>query len=108
MQSLRRVYFESGSGRIWTFTSLLVFPLPPSAWNGARVAYVVKIPLPFQPPFGLSMRPSMPFAKKPIGYGTRSVMNLPSTSARSPSERLPVAIGTSLPTPSMSNRSTKS
>ena len=31
------VYFDSGSGRIWKFTSLLVFPLPPSAWNGARV-----------------------------------------------------------------------
>ena len=31
-------YLESGSGLTWNFTSLLVFPLPPSAWNGARVA----------------------------------------------------------------------
>jgi len=31
-------YFETGSGRTWNFTSLLVLPLPPSAWNGARVA----------------------------------------------------------------------
>ncbi len=30
-------YFESGSGRTWNFTSLLVSPLPPSPWNGARV-----------------------------------------------------------------------
>ena len=31
-------YFDSGSGLTWNFTSLLVLPLPPSAWNGARVA----------------------------------------------------------------------
>src|SRR6266516_4818420 len=34
-------YFANGSGLTWNFTSLLVFPLPPSAWNGARVAKVV-------------------------------------------------------------------
>src|SRR5215204_3193498 len=33
-----RPYFDVGSGRTWNFTSLLVLPLPPSAWNGARVA----------------------------------------------------------------------
>src|SRR5688572_23169244 len=31
-------HFASGSGRTWNFTSLLVVPLPPSTWNGARVA----------------------------------------------------------------------
>jgi hypothetical protein len=31
-------YFASGSGRTWNLTSLLVVPLPPSSWNGARVA----------------------------------------------------------------------
>ena len=67
-----------------------------------------RAPCPSSRRSGLSMRPSMPFAKKPIGYGTRNVRNLPSTSASSPSERLPVAIGTSLPTPSRSKRSTKS
>ncbi len=30
-------YLDSGSGRTWNFTSLGVFPLPPSMWNGARV-----------------------------------------------------------------------
>src|SRR5262245_26082033 len=55
-------YLASGSGLIWNFTSLLVSPFPPSEWNGARVAYVVKMPLPFHPPFGLSIRPSMPLA----------------------------------------------
>ncbi len=34
-------YFERGSGRIWKRMSLLVVPLPPSMWNGARVAIVV-------------------------------------------------------------------
>ena len=34
-------YFERGSGRIWNRISLLVVPLPPSKWNGARVAIVV-------------------------------------------------------------------
>ena len=31
-------YLSSGLFRTWNFTSLLVVPLPPSAWNGARVA----------------------------------------------------------------------
>ena len=34
-------YLASGFGRIWNFTSLLVVPLPPSTWNGARVEYGV-------------------------------------------------------------------
>src|SRR6185369_1294697 len=55
-------YFASGSGRTWNFTSLLVVPRPPSMWNGARVEMLVKIPFPFQPPFGSSIRPSIPFA----------------------------------------------
>src|SRR6185369_11189760 len=45
-------YFDSGSGRTWNFTILLVFPFPPSAWNGVRVAKVVQMALPFQPAFG--------------------------------------------------------
>src|SRR5467141_2007916 len=55
-------YFASGLGRTWSLITLLVFPLPPSTWNGARVAYVVQMPFPFQPAPGLSMRPSIPFA----------------------------------------------
>src|SRR2546427_11793044 len=55
-------YFASGLGRTWSLITLLVFPLPPSPWNGARVAYVVQMPFPFQPAPGLSMRPSIPFA----------------------------------------------
>src|SRR5262245_31568418 len=31
-------YLDKGSGLTWNFTSLLVVPLPPSEWNGARVA----------------------------------------------------------------------
>ena len=42
-------YFASGSGRSWNFTTLLVVPLPPSMWNGARVLTVDHSPLPFQP-----------------------------------------------------------
>src|SRR5262245_16977927 len=34
-------HLERGSGRIWKRMSLLVVPLPPSMWNGARVAIVV-------------------------------------------------------------------
>ena len=45
------------------------------------------------------MRPSSPLAWKPIGYGTRSVTHLPSTSASSESVKLPVAIGTLRPEP---------
>ena len=46
---------------------------------GARPAYVDHSPFPFHPPFGSSIRPSRPLAWKPMGYGTRSVMNFPST-----------------------------
>src|SRR6266478_4084637 len=46
------------------------------------------MPLPFQPARGSSMRPSIPLAKKPIGYGTRMVTHLPSTSANSEPERV--------------------
>src|SRR5437588_376143 len=81
------------------FASFPVVPLSPSMWKRARVEMAVYIALPFQPPFGLSMRPSSPFAKYPIGYGTRIVRNLPSTSASRPSDSFPVATGTSLPTP---------
>jgi hypothetical protein len=34
---LDRAQSASGFGRIWNFTSLLVVPLPPSIWKGARV-----------------------------------------------------------------------
>ena len=57
----------SGSGRSWNFTALLVVPLPPSRCQGVRVAYVDQSPLPFQPPLGSSMRPSMLLAKNPMG-----------------------------------------
>jgi len=60
-------YRASGSGRSWKWTTLLLVPLPVSLWNGVRVAQVDHRPLPFQPVFGSSMRPSSPFAKKPIG-----------------------------------------
>src|SRR5882672_5427017 len=50
-------HFDNGSGRTWNLTSLLVVPLPPSMWNGARVEMLVQIPLPFQPAFASSMRP---------------------------------------------------
>ena len=49
----------SGSGRSWNFITLLVVPLPPSMWNGARVLTVAHKPLPFQPPSGSSTRPSI-------------------------------------------------
>src|SRR5262245_2434368 len=57
-----RIYFASGSGRTWNLRILLVVPFPPSTWNGVRVAKVVQMPLPFQPPRGSSIRPSIPFA----------------------------------------------
>ena len=59
--TVRLPYFASGSGRIWKLITLLVVPLPVSMWNGARVLIVVQSPLPFQPPFGSSMRPSIHF-----------------------------------------------
>src|SRR6185503_398719 len=48
-------YLSSGLLRTWNLINLLVVPLPPSEWNGARVAIVVQMPLPFHPPFGSSM-----------------------------------------------------
>ena len=51
----------SGSGRSWKCTTLLVVPLPPSMWNGARVLTVAHSPRPFQPAFGSSIRPSIHF-----------------------------------------------
>src|SRR5687768_7754032 len=38
VETIARPHFASGSGRTWNFTSLLIVPLPPSTWNGARVA----------------------------------------------------------------------
>ena len=61
------VQSASGLGRSWNFTTLLVVPLPPSMCWGARVAKVDHSPLPFQPAFASSMRPSILFAKNPIG-----------------------------------------
>jgi len=70
-----------------------------------RVPDVVHRPLPFHPPFGSSMRPSAFLVKKPIGYGTRRVTNLPSTIAVSDSPPLVEATGTFAPT-SVLKRST--
>ena len=49
----------------------------PSMCMGVRLPEVTQSPLPFQPAFESSMRPSTPFAKKPIGYGTRSWTTFP-------------------------------
>src|SRR5436190_19869089 len=54
-----RAYLESGSGRSWNFTTLLVVPLPPSRWKGALVLYVAHMAFPFQPAFGSSTRASI-------------------------------------------------
>src|SRR5947199_303421 len=51
----------SGSGRSWKCRTLLVVPLPPSMWKGARVLTVAQSPRPFQSPFGSSIRPSSHF-----------------------------------------------
>src|SRR5206468_1710501 len=51
----------SGAGRSWNLTTLLVVPLPPSMWKGARVLTVDHSPRPFQPPLGSSIRPSSHF-----------------------------------------------
>src|SRR5262249_40086478 len=48
----QNVQLANGSGRSWKCTTLLVVPLPPSIWNGARVEYVAQSPFPFQPAFG--------------------------------------------------------
>ena len=34
-------YFDSASGRTWNLMIFAVVPLPPSMWNGARVANVL-------------------------------------------------------------------
>ena len=52
-------HLASGSGLSWNLRTLLGVPLPPSMWKGARVLTVAHRPLPFQPPFGSSMRPSI-------------------------------------------------
>src|SRR6266480_2263296 len=54
-----RRYRESGSGRSWNLSTLLVVPFPPSMWNGARVLTVAHSSLPFQPALGSSIRPSI-------------------------------------------------
>src|SRR4029453_12369595 len=89
----RQAHLANGSGRSWNFITLLVVPFPPSMWNGARVLMVVHKPRPFQPPLGSSNPPSIPFVENPIGYGTRITTQLPSLSASSPSDALPVLIG---------------
>ena len=62
------IYFTAQpKNRIWKWTTLAIVPFPVSLWNGVRVPQVVQTPLPFQPVFASSMRPSMPFAKKPSG-----------------------------------------
>jgi hypothetical protein len=60
-------YRASGSGRNWKRTTLGLFSLPPSTWNGVRVELAAHSPRPFQPALGSSMRPSAHLAKKVIG-----------------------------------------
>jgi hypothetical protein len=57
----RSSYRASGSGRSWKCRTLLVVPLPPSMWNGARVLTVAHSPFPFHPALGSSIRPSIHF-----------------------------------------------
>src|SRR2546426_6841641 len=71
----------SGLGRSWKRAAFGLFALPPSRWNIVLVPEVDHNDLPFQPAFGSSMRPSTFLGQKPLGYGIRKVMNLPSTSA---------------------------
>src|SRR5215475_13843491 len=97
----------SGSGRTWILYTLGREAVPPSLWNTVRVPVVVQSPRPFQPVFGLSMRPSTFLLKKPIGYGIWMLTNLPLTSAKSPSLPLASAIGTFDPRPSVLYRSTQ-
>lgn len=54
-------YFESGSGRVWNCTTSGLLPLPPSISHGVRSPLVTHNPRPFQPAFGSSTRPSIPF-----------------------------------------------
>src|SRR5262252_7546145 len=99
--------FASGLGLICNLNTFGCAAAPPSPWKLARVPEVVHRPLPCQPPLGSSMRPSAFFVKKPIGYGTRSVTNLPSTTAVSDSPPLVEAIGTFSPSPRVLKRSTQ-
>src|SRR5438132_8496358 len=55
LRSARFVYFPSGPGRSWNFTTLGFVPLPPSRWKGVRLPKVDHTPLPFQPAFGSSI-----------------------------------------------------
>ncbi len=71
----------SGLGRSWKRAAFGLLALPPSRWNIVLVPEVDHNDLPFQPAFGSSMRPSTFLGKKPLGYGIRKVMNLPSTRA---------------------------
>jgi hypothetical protein len=52
-----RRHFADGSARRWNRIALLV------------------VPLPVQPPLGLSTRPSLHFVYCPVGYGTRSTQD---------------------------------
>src|SRR5207249_6638966 len=79
------VYRARGSGRSCKCRTLLVVPLPPSMWNGARVLTVAQNPRPCQPAFGSTIRPSIHFVWNPKGYGTRSTIHFHSCSTSSPS-----------------------
>src|SRR6266853_1074146 len=57
----------SGFGLICSLNTLGCASTPPSPWKLVRVPDVVHRPLPCQPPFGSSMRPSAFLVKKPIG-----------------------------------------
>src|SRR6185503_2911404 len=94
-------YRARGSGRSWMWTTRGREPLPVSISHGVRSPLVLHSPRPFQPAFGSSMRPSRPLAKKPIGYGMRSITICPSFSATKPSLRLAVEIGTLGPSPAV-------
>ena len=59
--------FASGFGLICSLNTFGWAPAPPSPWNTALVPEVVHRPLPCQPLFGSSMRPSAFLVKKPIG-----------------------------------------
>src|SRR5712692_1202748 len=92
-------YCASGLGRSWILYTLGLFSVPPSLWNTVRVPDMVHSPLPFQPAFGSSMRPSTILALKPSGYGTPRSTILPSTTASSDAAPLAEAMGTFAPSP---------
>ena len=58
---MNSVHFASELGRSWNLSTWLGVPLPPSVWNGARLALVDQSARPFHPAFGSSMRPSIDF-----------------------------------------------